>query len=160
MLIPIVAHREELSVLLTRRAEHLRYHAGQVSFPGGRMEPGDANIEATALRETHEEVGISPGDVEIAGYLDPVVTITGYTVTPVVGLIRAGIQLTIDPGEVQHAFEVPLSFLMDTRNAQASSRVLNGVSMPVVEYHYAAERIWGATANIVMILRKCLLGNP
>ena len=160
VLIPIVAHRDELSVLLTRRAEHLRYHAGQVSFPGGRMEPGDPNIEATALRETHEEVGISPGEVEIAGYLDPVLTITGYTVTPVVGLVAEGIQLTIDPGEVQHAFEVPLSFLMDARNAHESTRILNGASIPVLEYNYASERIWGATANIVMILRKCLLERP
>jgi 8-oxo-dGTP pyrophosphatase MutT (NUDIX family) len=159
VLIPIVAHREELSVLLTRRAEHLRYHAGQVSFPGGRMEPCDPDIEATALRETQEEVGISPGDVEIAGYLDPVLTITGYTVTPVVGLIRPGVDLAIDPGEVQHAFEVPLSFLMDTGNAHTSTRVLYGVPIPVLEYYYASERIWGATANIVMILRRALLGN-
>lgn len=158
VLIPIVAHRAELSVLLTRRAEHLRYHAGQVSFPGGRMEPCDPDIEATALRETYEEVGIAPGDVEIAGYLEPVLTITGYTVTPVVGLVRPGIDLALDPGEVQHAFEVPLSYLLDTGNARTSSRVLHGVTIPVLEYYYASERIWGATANIVMILRKALLG--
>ncbi|HEX2140166.1 MAG TPA: CoA pyrophosphatase [Woeseiaceae bacterium] len=160
VLIPIIEHRDELSVLLTRRAEHLRYHAGQVSFPGGRMEPGDADIQATALRETHEEVGISPEAVEIAGYLDPVLTITGYTVTPVVGLVRPGVELVVDPGEVQHAFEVPLSFLLDPRNAHESMRVLHGVSIPVLEFNYAAERIWGATANIVMILRKRLLGGP
>lgn len=160
VLIPIIAHREELSVLLTRRAEHLRYHAGQVSFPGGRMEAGDANIEVTALRETHEEVGIPPAQVEIAGYLDPVLTITGYTVTPVVGLVSPGVELVIDPREVQHAFEVPLSFLLDAGNAQQSTRVLQGVSIPVLEYYYASERIWGATANIVMVLRKYLLGTP
>lgn len=157
VLIPIIEHREELSVLLTRRAEHLRYHAGQVSFPGGRMEAGDADVRATALRETHEEVGISPGEVEIAGYLDPVLTITGYTVTPVVGLVRPGVELAVDPGEVQHAFEVPLSFLLDARNAHESTRVLHGVSIPVLEFNYASERIWGATANIVMILRNLLL---
>lgn len=157
VLIPIIEHREELSVLLTRRAEHLRYHAGQVSFPGGRMEPGDADIEATALRETQEEVGISPRDVEIAGYLDPVLTITGYTVTPVVGLVPPGLELTVDPGEVQHAFEVPLSFLLDTRNVHESTRLLHGVPFPVREYRYASERIWGATASIVMMLREMLL---
>lgn len=157
VLIPIIAHREELSVLLTRRAEHLRYHAGQVSFPGGRMEAGDASIEVTALRETREEVGISPEAVEIAGYLDPVLTITGYTVTPVVGLIGPDVELAIDPGEVQHAFEVPLSFLLDDRNARASTRVLDGVPVPILEFRYASERIWGATANIVKILRKALL---
>jgi 8-oxo-dGTP pyrophosphatase MutT (NUDIX family) len=157
VLIPIIEHRAGLSVLLTRRAEHLRYHAGQVSFPGGRMEAGDADVRATALRETHEEVGISPGDVDIAGYLDPVLTITGYTVTPVVGLVRPGVELSVDPGEVQHAFEVPLAFLLDARNAHESRRVLHGVSIPVLEFNYASERIWGATANIVMILRNLLL---
>lgn len=157
VLIPIIEHDEELSVLLTRRAEHLRYHAGQVSFPGGRMETGDPDLEATALRETQEEVGISPAEVEIAGYLEPVLTITGYTVTPVVGLIRPGVELAVDPREVQHAFEVPLSFLLDTSNAHESTRLLHGVAIPVLEFHYAAERIWGATANIVMILRKRLL---
>ncbi len=156
VLIPIVANRE-LSVLLTRRAEHLRYHAGQVSFPGGRMEPGDRNIEATALRETQEEVGISPADVEIAGYLEPVLTVTGYTITPVVGLVRPGIELSIEPAEVQHAFEVPLSFLLDTRNAHTSTRMMHGVAVPVLEYRYASERIWGATANILTILRSVLL---
>jgi 8-oxo-dGTP pyrophosphatase MutT (NUDIX family) len=157
VLIPIIEHDDRLAVLLTRRAEHLRYHAGQVSFPGGRMEAGDADVRATALRETHEEVGIAPDEVEIAGYLDPVLTITGYTVTPVVGLVRPGVELAVDPGEVQHAFEVPLSFLLDARNAHESRRVLHGVSIPVLEYHYASERIWGATANIVMILRNLLL---
>ena len=157
VLIPIIEHREELSVLLTRRAEHLRYHAGQVSFPGGRMEAGDATLEATALREAQEEVGISPDDVEIAGYLDPVLTITGYTVTPVVGLVGPGVELAIDPGEVQHAFEVPLSFLLDDRNSRESTRMLQGVQVPIFEYRYASERIWGATANIVRILRKVLL---
>jgi 8-oxo-dGTP pyrophosphatase MutT (NUDIX family) len=159
VLIPIIDHHEELSVLLTRRAEHLRYHAGQVSFPGGRMEEGDSSIEVTALREAHEEVGISPGEVEIAGYLDPVLTITGYTVTPVVGLVASGVALAIDPGEVQHAFEVPLSFLLDDRNAHASTRMLHGVSVPILEYRFASERIWGATANIVKILRRTLLEN-
>lgn len=158
VLIPIVLRSEALSVLLTRRAAHLRYHPGQVSFPGGRMEEGDADIRATALRETQEEVGIPPEDVEIAGYLDPVLTITGYAVTPVVGLIQPTVELTLDPTEVQHAFEVPLEFLLDDANAHASERDLNGVRVPVIEFVYASERIWGATANIVAILRRALVG--
>jgi 8-oxo-dGTP pyrophosphatase MutT (NUDIX family) len=157
VLVPIIERRDELSVLLTRRAAHLRYHPGQVSFPGGRMESDDPDIEATALRETHEEVGIRPRDVEIAGYLDPVLTITGYTVTPVVGLLQPSVEFIVDPTEVQHAFEVPLSFLLDENNAHESERILHGVPIPVVEFNYASERIWGATANIVMILRNILL---
>ncbi|HZD52063.1 MAG TPA: CoA pyrophosphatase [Woeseiaceae bacterium] len=159
VLVPIVPQAGELSVLLTRRAAHLRYHPGQVSFPGGRMEPGDADIEATALREAQEEVGITPQNVEVVGYLDPVPTITGYTVTPVVGLLEPVPELTVDPTEVQHAFEVPLSFLLDERNARRSARELFGVPIPVIEFHYASERIWGATANIVMILREALLSS-
>jgi 8-oxo-dGTP pyrophosphatase MutT (NUDIX family) len=156
VLIPIILRPDGLSVLLTRRAAHLRYHAGQVSFPGGRMERGDADVEATALREAHEEVGIRPDEVLIAGYLDPVLTITGYTVTPVVGLIEPTVELAIDPTEVQHAFEVPLAFLLDASNARESARIVNGIPLPVVEFSYASERIWGATANIVIVLRRTL----
>lgn len=157
VLVPIFERDAGLSVLLTRRAEHLRYHAGQVSFPGGRMEPEDPDIRATALREAQEEVGISAGDVQVAGYLDPVLTVSGYTVTPVVGFVRPAVELVVDPTEVQHAFEVPLAFLLDARNARRSVRELFGASLPVVEFEYASERIWGATANIVMILQRMLL---
>lgn len=157
VLIPIIEREDALFVLLTRRAVHLKYHAGQVCFPGGRMEEEDADIEATALRETFEEVGIRPDDVEIAGYLEPVLTITGYAVTPVVGLVKATVELQVDPTEVQHAFEVPLNFLLDEKNAHESEREVNGVRVPVVEYTFGDERIWGATANVVMILRGKLL---
>jgi 8-oxo-dGTP pyrophosphatase MutT (NUDIX family) len=159
VLIPIIEHEEALSVLLTRRAAHLRYHPGQVSFPGGRMERDDADITATALRETHEEVGIPPEEVEIAGYLEPTLTITGYTVTPVVGFIRPTARLVIDPTEVERAFEVPLAFLLDEANVHRSFREIHGVRLPVVEFNFASERIWGATANIVMTLRQTL-GHP
>lgn len=157
VLIPIIEHGDMLSVLLTRRSAALRYHASQVSFPGGRMELGDADIQATALRETWEEVGIQPSDVEVAGYLDPTPTITGYAVTAVIGLVRPGIELRIDPAEVQHAFEVPLSFLLDPSNQRASEREFNGVRVPIVEFHFASERIWGATANILLNLRSRLI---
>lgn len=160
VLVPLFERDHGLSVLLTRRAAHLRYHPGQVSFPGGRMEPGDPDVGVTALRETHEEVGITPADVRIAGYLDPVPTVTGYTVTPVVGLIAPDVELVVDAGEVQHAFEVPLAFLLDVRNARQSAREVGGVRLPVVEYEYASERIWGVTANIIMMLRRVLLKAP
>jgi 8-oxo-dGTP pyrophosphatase MutT (NUDIX family) len=157
VLIPIIEHEDMLSVLLTRRSAELRYHASQVSFPGGRMELGDADIQATALREAWEEVGIQPSDVEVAGYLEPTPTITGYAVTAIVGFVRPGIELRIDPAEVEHAFEVPLSYLLDEANQCASEREFNGQRVPIVEFHFASERIWGATANILLNLRQRLI---
>jgi 8-oxo-dGTP pyrophosphatase MutT (NUDIX family) len=159
VLIPIIEHEDMLSVLLTRRSAALRYHASQVSFPGGRMELGDADIQATALRETWEEVGIQPADVEVAGYLEPTPTITGYAVTAIVGIVKPGIELRIDPAEVEHAFEVPLAYLLDAQNQRASEREWNGMRVPIVEFHFATERIWGATANILLNLRRRLLNN-
>jgi 8-oxo-dGTP pyrophosphatase MutT (NUDIX family) len=160
VLIPIIEHDDMLSVLLTRRSAALRYHASQVSFPGGRMEVGDADIRATALRETWEEVGIQPADVEVAGYLPPTPTITGYAVTAIVGILRSGVELRIDPAEVEHAFEVPLAYLLDVTNQRASEREWNGRRVPIVEFHFGAERIWGATANILLNLRHRLLHKP
>lgn len=157
VLIPIIEHEDMLSVLLTRRSSALRYHASQVSFPGGRMELGDADIKATALRETWEEVGIQPADVDVAGYLEPTPTITGYAVTAVVGIVRPGIELSIDPGEVERVFEVPLAYLLDAANQRASEREYEGLRVPIVEFHFASERIWGATANILLNLRERLI---
>ena len=156
VLIPIVEHEDSLTVLLTRRSSALRYHASQVSFPGGRMEIGDTDIKATALRETWEEVGIEPAAVDIAGYLEPTPTITGYAVTAVVGIVPSGLDLRIDPNEVERTFEVPLAYLLDVANERASEREWNGVRLPIVEFHFASERIWGATANILLDLRKQL----
>jgi len=160
VLIPIIEHKDMLSVLLTRRSSALRYHASQVSFPGGRMDPGDADIQATALRETWEEVGIEPADVDVAGYLEPTPTITGYAVTAVVGIIRPGIELRLDPSEVERAFEVPLAYLLDVANQRASEREFEGRRVPIVEFRFAHERIWGATANILLNLRERLVQGP
>lgn len=157
VLIPIFDYTEGLAVLLTQRSPDLKNHAGQVSFPGGRMESSDADITATALRETHEEVGIRPDQVDVAGFLHPMLTVTGYAVTPVVGLVQSNVSLTLDESEVQHAFEVPLSFLLDESNQQFSERELHGVTVPIVEFNYSEQRIWGATANILVALRRLLL---
>ncbi|MEX2495277.1 MAG: CoA pyrophosphatase [Woeseia sp.] len=156
VLVPIIDRQDGLSVLLTRRSSALRYHASQVSFPGGRMEEGDADILATALRETHEEVGIEPSRVEIAGYLDPTPTITGYAVTAVIGFVHPKARITIDPGEVERTFEVPLEFLLDATNQRRSEREYNGSRVPIVEFRFGSERIWGATANILLALRSVL----
>ena len=157
VLIPIVEHADCLSVLLTQRSAALKSHAGQVSFPGGRMEASDADITETALRETHEEVGIRPEQVDVAGYLPPMLTVTGYAVTPVVGLIAPGIGLELDCREVECAFEVPLAFLLDQNNQQSSERQVHGITVPIIEFHYAKQRIWGATANMLIEFREILL---
>ena len=146
VLIPIVQRRRDLTILMTRRSDDLTHHAGQVSFPGGRMEETDADIVETALRETEEEVGIARHLVTVLGQMPPTPTITGYAVTPTVGLIEDDVQLSLDPGEVADAFEVPLEYLMDTRNYRESYREFRGQQLKVVEVRFDGQRIWGATA--------------
>ena len=149
VLIPIVQRRDDLTILMTRRSDELTHHAGQVSFPGGRMEDADTDIVETALRETEEEVGIARHLVTVLGHLRPTPTITGYAVTPTVGLIEDDVQLSLDPGEVADAFEVPLEYLMDTRNYKESFREFKGQKLKVIEVRFDGQRIWGATAFIL-----------
>jgi len=157
VLIPVLERPGQLSVLLTQRSAELKHHAGQVSFPGGRMEDTDADVVQAALRETHEEVGIPPDAITVIGYLDPMPTVTGYAVTPVVGMVSGDAPLRLDHTEVEYAFEVPLMFLLDERNERASEREYQGRTIPTIEFHYESERIWGATAHMVIELRKILL---
>lgn len=159
VLIPLVERQAKVSVLMTQRAAELKHHAGQVSFPGGRMEAQDDSVEMTALRETHEEVGIAPEQVSIIGYLNTMPTITGYAVTPVVGLLRGEPVLVIDRTEVEYAFEVPLSFLLDRRNDVLVERKIRGATLPMIEFHWENERIWGVTAMIILMFRKILLNK-
>ena len=116
VLFPIVQRPQGHTVLLTQRTDHLRDHAGQVSFPGGRVDAVDVSPQATALRETQEEIGLSPSHIEIFGYLPQYYTGTGFVVTPVVGLLTPPFELQPDPFEVAEIFEVPLSFLLDPAN--------------------------------------------
>lgn len=162
VLIPIFdrpASGDGLSVLLTQRAANLTHHAGQVSFPGGRMESTDEHIGATALRETEEEVGIAVDQVAVIGYLEPMPTITGFAVTPVVGLIPAGVEPKADHKEVELTFEVPLSFLLQPANRRVVERDLHGKIFPMIEFHYAGHRIWGATAMMILQLIKVINKN-
>ncbi|MEG3194118.1 CoA pyrophosphatase, partial [Lysobacter sp. D1-1-M9] len=124
----------------------LRHHGGQVSFPGGRVEPSDPDAIAAALRETHEEIGVLPAQVEPIGLLDPLVTITGFRVLPVVAVVDPRHEVRADPGEVAEVFEVPLSFLLDPRNLDSVMLEYRGRQRRVLEYRYPAQRIWGATA--------------
>ena len=157
VLVPIMEHGAELTILLTQRSAALSMHASQVSFPGGRMEESDTDIEATALRETREEVGIEEHYVSVLGYLPTLPTITGYAVTPIVGTVSTRAELAIDPAEVEYAFEVPLSFLLDPANDIVREREVKGQTLPMVEFCWDEVRIWGATAYMILELRKRLL---
>ena len=143
-------------VLLTLRTDDLRHHAGQVSFPGGRIEPGDAHPIAAALREAHEEIGLASAGVEPLGYLDAFDTISNYHVYPVVARIAADYSLRLDPREVADAFEVPLDYLLDANNIRIVAREFGGRQRHYHEYQYAKHRIWGATAAMLVNLRERL----
>lgn len=158
VLVPLVARPSGLHVLLTRRTDHLHDHAGQVSFPGGRADPQDADVVATALREAQEEVGLAPQAVDVLGRMPVYTTVTSYVVTPVVGLVDPAAALRIDPFEVDEAFEVPLSFLMNPAHHRRHRMVLGDqvrefLSMPWVGAgHRGVECeyfIWGATAAML-----------
>jgi len=157
VLIPIMDRAGEMTVLFTQRAADLTHHPGQVSFPGGSMEEHDEDLRATALRETHEEVGIAPQQVAVIGYLGPMPTTTGYAVTPIIGIVQASSELIIDSMEVEYAFEVPLEYLLDERNVQHADREFDGHKVPMVEFHYEGRRIWGATANMLQIFKKIVI---
>ena len=156
VLVPIVRRPDGLTVLFTRRSPHLTDHAGQISFPGGRAEPGDGSPEGTALRETHEEIGLAPAHVELLGSLHEFRTVTGYRVTPVVGLVSTPFELDADEVEVAEVFEVPLSYLMDPANQQRNSVVHDGLRRHYFAVPHGRHYIWGATAGMVMNLHAFL----
>ena len=153
VLLPLIA-RDEPRLLFTRRTEGLARHPGQVSFPGGRSEPGDLSPVETALRETFEETGIAPGFVTVAGYLDRYLTGTGFDIQPVVGLVSEGFALAPDPAEVADVFEVPLAFLLDPANRRRESRQIAGRQRRFYVFTYKEHEIWGATAAIIVNLAE------
>ncbi|MFQ5953950.1 MAG: CoA pyrophosphatase [Kiloniellales bacterium] len=157
VLVPIFDRPEGMTVLLTRRTEHLNDHAGQISFPGGRIEPGDAHPEAAALREAAEEVGLRRDRVALVGRLDTYTTRTGFRVTPVVGIVSPPFSLRLDPVEVVEAFEVPLDFVMDPANHQRHSRRFAGRLRHFYALSYRDHYIWGATAGMLVNLAQVLI---
>ena len=159
VLIPVIDHNHEPTVLLTRRSAALRKHGGQISFPGGARDAEDAGAWETALRETREEVGLDTRYIERIGYLDDYPTITGYRITPVVGVVRPPLQLRLEPREVDEAFEVPLSFLLDRSSFQRRILSREGVNVPFFELHHGGRRIWGATAGILWNLYDKVHGD-
>ena len=157
VLFPIVLRESGPTVLLTQRTDHLRDHAGQISFPGGRVEEDDVSPEHTALREAEEEIGLSPVHVEIVGFLPEYRTLTGYRITPVVAFLTPPFELRPDPSEVAEIFEVPLSFLMNPANHQRQSRDVHGIIRHYFAMPYGRHYIWGATAGIIVTLARALV---
>lgn len=159
VLIALVERQGLLNVILTERALHLRHHPGQISFPGGKYEHFDMCLQQTAIRETHEEIGIQPDLVEIIGKLAPLKTNSGFEVTPFVALIDDKLTLNIDEQEVKSVFEVPLHFLLDKRNIHKQHLVANKQRSYIYCINYQNYFIWGATAKILKNLQLNLLKN-
>lgn len=156
VLVPLVDHPTGLTVMLTQRTAHLTDHAGQISFPGGRIEPSDEHPVAAALREAEEEVGLPASHVDIVGRLDTYVTGTGFEVIPVVALVRPPYPQRPDPFEVAEVFEVPLDFVIDPRNLQRGSREWQGTIRYFFAMSYENRYIWGATAGMLVNLAEVL----
>ena len=156
VLIPLLLKENGLSVLLTQRTNHLRDHAGQISFPGGRMDPEDRSPNDTALRESHEEIGLDPKRVEIIGHLPEYLTVSGYSVTPVVGLVQPQAEYVLDTFEVADVFEVPLEFLLDPANHQVRLWESEQGGRRFYSMPYENRFIWGATAGMLRNLYHLL----
>ena len=160
VLVGLVPRDAGLQVLLTRRTDSLRHHAGQVSFPGGRIEADDHDVVAAALREAHEEIGLSHGLATPLGFLDPMITITGFRVLPVVARIDPHFVATPDPGEVAEVFEIDLAFLMHPDNLERVDIDYRGRTRHVLQFRQPPQaphqRIWGVTASILFNLRERL----
>lgn len=156
VLVPIIA-RDELTVLLTQRPDGMKQHAGQISFPGGKVEPDDPSPAAAALREAEEEIGLRHEHIEPLGFLDTYRTGTGYNVAPLVAIVRPDFVLAVDSREVADVFEVPLSFLMDEANHQKHSRPWRGRERHFYAMPYGERFIWGATAGMLKNLHQRLI---
>lgn len=150
VLVPIIERRDDLYILLTRRADHLASHSGQVSFPGGKQHDEDPTLIDTALRETHEEIGIASQNINLIGTLDRYETGTGFSILPVVGFMTPDLPLKVDPGEVADVFEVPFGFLMNPANHTRERTFWRGRMREYYDMPYNGQRIWGATAAMLV----------
>jgi 8-oxo-dGTP pyrophosphatase MutT (NUDIX family) len=156
VLVPILNRDPGPTLLFTQRTAHLHDHAGQISFPGGRVDEGDADRIATALREAEEETGLPQERIEILGLLPDYDIMTGFRVTPVVGWVQSPVDLRPDPFEVAEVFEVPLSFFLDPTNHQRLSRVVNGITRQFYAMPFGERYIWGATAGMLYSLYQAI----
>ena len=156
VLIAIVQRGRDLNIILTKRTEHLKAHAGQISFPGGRMEPEDINAPACALREAQEEIGLPPQSVDVLGGLSTYETGTGFRVYPIVGWISKPVEYAIDPFEVAEVFEVPVAFLIDSANHKREMRMRGNERRNYFAIPYGDRYIWGATAAMLVGFSRLL----
>ncbi len=156
VLVPLIDRPAGMTVLLTQRTTHLSAHAGQIAFPGGRIEAADRDASAAALRETEEEVGLPRDHVTLIGRLDTYVTGTGFEITPLVGLVRVPFTLTLDPFEVAEAFEVPLDFVLDPANHRRIERTFEHRKRVFFVLPFEGRNIWGATAGMLVNLAEVL----
>ena len=156
VLVPLIERRQGMTVMLTKRTDHLSAHAGQVSFPGGRIEAADADADAAALREAEEEIGLAGAQVEILGRLDTHVTGTGFRVVPIVGLVDRDFVARPSTHEVEEVFEVPLDFFLAPANCQMQRRPDANPEQSVDAFRHGRHFIWGATARILISLRRHL----
>lgn len=158
VLVPVIDRPEGPTILLTRRAETLRNHKGQISFPGGGRDESDATYAAAALREAHEEVGLDPAGVTVMGYLDDYPVLSGYRITPVVGLVGKPFIPVVQAEEVAEVFELPLQLVLAENSFERKILSREGFNVPFFELNHGKYRIWGATAGILWNLRRKMLG--
>lgn len=160
VLVPVIDRGPEATVLLTERTAHLSTHAGQIAFPGGRIDPDDASPEAAALREAEEEIGLGAEAIETLCLGPDYLTGSGFLIVPVIGIVRPDFELALNPHEVADAFEVPLSFLMDPANHRKGSRDWQGATRYFFEMPFEQRYIWGITAGILRVLYERLYEDP
>lgn len=152
VLVPIVEHQGKFELILTRRSEKVRHHKGQISFPGGMHDPTDTNLWHTALRETHEEIGITPQGIYYVHQLPQLITPTSFDVTPFVGFLTSHPELKPNPDEIEEIIFAPLDFFKDTKNLHFEDRDYFGQKYPVPFFSYGNHSIWGATGRIILSL--------
>ena len=156
VLVLIVGHQSGAKVVLTKRSKNLTHHAGQISFPGGRVDEQDDNLETTALRETNEEIGISPNTINILGRLPDYDVLTGFRITPIVGWAKYALEYFPAYEEVDEGFELPLNFILEPKNSVKHSKTIDGVIREYYSISYEGRYVWGATAAILVNLSHAI----